>query len=91
LHKPLGKDHPYRTAQGLADYAQANEDAKIECARKFFASLDEKQGQDVKYDVVTDYAELMQVGGRVRSEESMTTYKVTQSANVLALRHDVIM
>jgi hypothetical protein len=24
------------------------------------ASLDEKQGQDVKYDVVTDYAELMQ-------------------------------
>ena len=37
------------------------EDAKIECARKFFASLKEKQGQDVKYDVVTDYAELMQL------------------------------
>lgn len=37
------------------------EDAKIECARKFFASLSEKNGQDVKYDVVTDYTELMQL------------------------------
>lgn len=37
------------------------EDAKIECARKFFASLNEKNGQDVKYDVVTDYTELMQL------------------------------
>jgi type III restriction enzyme len=37
------------------------EDAKIECARKFFASLNEKNEQDVKYDVVTDYTELMQL------------------------------
>jgi type III restriction enzyme len=37
------------------------EDAKIECARKFFASLNKKHGQDVKYGVVTDYAELMQL------------------------------
>lgn len=37
------------------------EDAKIECARKFFASLNDKAGQDVKYDVVTDYTELMQL------------------------------
>ena len=37
------------------------EDAKIECARKFFASLSEKDGNDVTYDVVTDYAELMQL------------------------------
>ena len=37
------------------------EDAKIECARKFFATLSEKHGQDVKYDVVTDYTELMQL------------------------------
>jgi hypothetical protein len=37
------------------------EDAKIECARRFFASLSEKNGQDVKYDVVTNYAELMQL------------------------------
>jgi type III restriction enzyme len=37
------------------------EDAKIECARKFFASLNEKNGQGVKYDVVTDYTELMQL------------------------------
>ncbi len=37
------------------------EDAKIECARKFFASLNEEAGQDVKYDVVTDYTELMQL------------------------------
>lgn len=37
------------------------ENAKIECARKFFSSLSEKQGQGVKYDVVTDYTELMQL------------------------------
>jgi type III restriction enzyme len=37
------------------------EDAKIECARKFFASLNAKNGNDVKYDVVTDYTELMQL------------------------------
>lgn len=37
------------------------EDAKIECARKFFASLNDKNGQDVTYDVVTDYTELMQL------------------------------
>lgn len=34
------------------------ENAKIECARKFFNSLDKA---DVKYDVVTDYSELMQL------------------------------
>lgn len=37
------------------------ENAKIECARKFFASINAKNGQDVTYDVVTDYAELMQL------------------------------
>jgi len=37
------------------------EDAKIECARKFFMSLSEQNGQDVTYDVVTDYTELMQL------------------------------
>ena len=37
------------------------EDAKIECARKFFASLSEKNGRDVTYDVITDYTELMQL------------------------------
>ena len=37
------------------------EEAKIECARKFFAALNEKHGRDVKYDVVTDYTELMQL------------------------------
>ncbi|RRD06723.1 restriction endonuclease subunit R [Arachnia propionica] len=35
------------------------EEAKIECARRFFASLSEKHG--VTYDVVTDYSELMQL------------------------------
>lgn len=40
------------------------EDAKIECARKFFASLNDGPGQDVKYDVVTDYTELMQLVAR---------------------------
>ncbi|MFI0354269.1 type III restriction-modification system endonuclease [Actinomadura sp. 9N407] len=37
------------------------EEAKIECARKFFASLNAKNGQNVTYDVVTDYTELMQL------------------------------
>jgi type III restriction enzyme len=37
------------------------EDAKIECARKFFATLNERRGHGVKYDVVTDYTELMQI------------------------------
>lgn len=41
------------------------ENAKIECARKFFANLGESDDRAVKYDVVTDYGELMQlVGGR---------------------------
>lgn len=39
------------------------EDAKIECARKFFSSLNARSGHDVKYDVVTDYSELMQLVG----------------------------
>lgn len=34
---------------------------KNECARKFFASLSERNDDDVTYDVVTDYAELMQL------------------------------
>ena len=37
------------------------ENAKIECARKFFDLLNKKNGQDVAYDVVTDYSELMQL------------------------------
>lgn len=37
------------------------EDAKIECARKFFASLNEKNGHDVMYHAVTNYTELMQL------------------------------
>ena len=35
------------------------ENAKIECARKFFASVNAKNSDQVKYDVVTDYSELM--------------------------------
>ncbi|MGC4934751.1 type III restriction-modification system endonuclease [Gordonia sp. DT30] len=35
--------------------------AKIECARQFFDSLNKKNGQDVTYNVVTDYTELMQL------------------------------
>ena len=34
------------------------EEAKIKCARKFFESL---SGEDVTYDVVTDYSDLMQL------------------------------
>jgi type III restriction enzyme len=37
------------------------ENAKIECARKFFAALSAKTYQDVTYDVVSDYSELMQL------------------------------
>lgn len=37
------------------------ENAKIECARKFFATLNAKNDRDVTYDVVSDYSELMQL------------------------------
>ena len=37
------------------------ENAKIECARKFFASLNAKHSNEVKYDVVTDYSDLMAI------------------------------
>lgn len=37
------------------------EEAKIACARRFFEALNAKSGDDVKYDVVTDYSELMQL------------------------------
>lgn len=35
------------------------ENAKVECARKFFAALNNKNGQGVSYEIVTDYTELM--------------------------------
>lgn len=35
------------------------EQAKIDCARKFFESVNAKNGHAVKYDVVTDYSKLM--------------------------------
>ncbi len=38
------------------------EEAKIECARKFFASLGDNKDR-VKYEVVTDFSELMQLVG----------------------------
>lgn len=41
------------------------EKTKIECARKFFAKISQRITQDrVKYDVVTDYAKLMDIVGR---------------------------
>lgn len=41
------------------------EKTKIECARKFFDEISEQITEDrVKYDVVTDYAKLMDVVGR---------------------------
>ncbi|RAS05007.1 type III restriction-modification system endonuclease [Cupriavidus alkaliphilus] len=41
------------------------EKTKIECARKFFDELNQKIAQDrVRYDVVTNYAKLMDVVGR---------------------------
>ncbi|MEH6728445.1 MAG: restriction endonuclease subunit R, partial [Hyphomicrobiales bacterium] len=41
------------------------EKTKIECARKFFEEIGQKISQDkVKYDVVTDYAKLMDIVGR---------------------------
>jgi len=37
------------------------EEAKIECARRLFAQLSERANGSVKYDVVTDYGQLMQL------------------------------
>ena len=45
----------------MASIATHTETASIECARKFFASLNEKYNQDVMYHVVTDYTEFMQL------------------------------
>jgi type III restriction enzyme len=40
------------------------EEAKIECARKFFQSLNQKAGAEkVRYDVVSDYDALLQLVG----------------------------
>lgn len=44
------------------------ENAKIECARKFFGSLE--NGEAVKYDVVTDYSELMQLVGATENSRA---------------------
>jgi len=44
------------------------EKTKIECARKFFDEINLKVAEDkVKYDVVTDYAKLMDVVGKAAS------------------------
>ena len=43
------------------------EEAKIACARKFFAELGREQQDAVKYDVVTDYGQLMQLVGAAAS------------------------
>jgi type III restriction enzyme len=44
------------------------EKTKIECARKFFDEISQRITEDrVKYDVVTDYAKLMDVVGRAAS------------------------
>ncbi|HWC23845.1 MAG TPA: DEAD/DEAH box helicase family protein [Flexivirga sp.] len=37
------------------------EEAKIDCAKKFFAALSDKSGEGVIYDVVDDYTKLMQL------------------------------
>ncbi len=43
------------------------EERKIDCARRFFEKISGKsQGENVKYDVVTNYSQLMDmVGGKV--------------------------
>ena len=41
--------------------------AKIDCARKFFETLDAAEDHGVKYDVVTDYGQLMQLVADSRS------------------------
>jgi type III restriction enzyme len=37
------------------------EDAKIECARRFFADVNKKFEGQVKYDVVDSYSKLMEL------------------------------
>jgi type III restriction enzyme len=39
------------------------EQAKIECARKFFAELNRRYPDSVRYEVVTDYDDLMRLAG----------------------------
>ena len=48
----------------IRDRLKGVEDAKIECARKFFASLNEKsEVLGVTYDVVDSYDSLLQLVG----------------------------
>jgi type III restriction enzyme len=50
--------------KGSLSTMQLREVSKIECARKFFESLNEKvNAEQVTYDVVTDYAQLRQLVG----------------------------
>ena len=43
------------------------ENTKIECARKFFHEVSQRLAEDrVRYDVVTDYAGLLDIVGQAR-------------------------
>lgn len=59
--------HIYFVAETKGSLSSMNlkavEEAKIKCARKLFAVLNRKNAETVKYDVVTNYANLMQLVG----------------------------
>ncbi|MFE5644181.1 type III restriction-modification system endonuclease [Rhodococcus sp. NPDC056516] len=59
--------HVYFVAETKGSLSSLNlkgaEDAKIKCARKFFAELNRRHEKSVKYDVVTNYTDLMQLVG----------------------------
>ncbi|WP_029537313.1 type III restriction-modification system endonuclease [Rhodococcus erythropolis] len=59
--------HVYFVAETKGSLSSMNlkgaEEAKIACARIFFAELNRRHDETVKYDVVTNYTELMQLVG----------------------------
>jgi type III restriction enzyme len=67
--KPGTVKHVYFVAETKGSLSSLQlrgiEGVKIECARKLFEELSRCQEDAVKYDVVTDYSELMQLAGGI--------------------------
>ena len=65
MYKRQSVKHVYFVAETKGSLSSLQlkgvEEAKIECARRFFEELNKKAGEQVRYDVVTDYTTLMEL------------------------------
>lgn len=64
------------------------EEAKIECARKFFAELNRKHDETVNYDVVTDYSQLLQLVAGDAANSEFATASIAKGATSTYLFDD---